>query len=272
MKVGLALSGGGAKGSFQQGVLDVFEEEGLFSYVKQISGVSIGALHAVCVAANKLDYSRGIWETVDKKEAFDDGQTLLERLKANEYDVLNKGLFPIRKLDQLLDEFLDLDTLRLDVYVGATKISLKNPTFSSIFNYNLQHIKRGELPIEYIHLNELPVRLIKKILLASTAIPVVFKPVQVGETIYVDGGVFNNTPIKPLLDSKMDKIIVIDLFRFNLRRKPKIEAVPIYYIYPHQYLGGVLNFNPDQAQLNIAYGREVALQKLPEIRRFLELT
>ena len=71
MKVGLALSGGGAKGAFQQGVLEGFEKHGLFSSIDLVSGVSIGALHALCMASDKLGYSRTVWETVDKKQRLD---------------------------------------------------------------------------------------------------------------------------------------------------------------------------------------------------------
>ncbi len=272
MKVGLALSGGGAKGAFQQGVLEVFEKHGLFSSIELVSGVSIGALHALCMASDKLDYSRSVWETVDKKEAFDDGMTLFERLKANEYDVLKKGLFPVHKLDQLIDGILDPALLKYEVYIGATKFSKKNPTFTSILNYNLQHIRHGQLPIDYFHLNSLTLPVMKKLLLASAAIPVVFQPVQVGDTMYVDGGVFNNTPIQPLLDQHVDKIIVIDLFRFNLRRKPQILKTPVYTIYPEHYLGKVLDFNPEKAKENIAYGIDVAEQQIPQIKHFLGLS
>ena len=272
MNIGLALSGGGAKGAFQQGVLEVFKSSGILSHIQVISGVSIGALHAMSVASDKLEFSKDVWLTVDKKEAFDDGKTLLERLKLHEYDVLNQGLFPVDTLNQLLDQFLEDVPLLKDVYVGTTKMSKKNPTFTSIFKYNLQYLRRGHLPIDFIHINTLPFDLIKKILLASTAIPVVFRPVQIGDTMHVDGGIYNNMPIKPLVDENVDKIIVIDLFKYNLRRKPEAEGIPIYHIYPSKSLGRVLDFNPESAALNIAYGKEVALEHLSELKHFLELS
>lgn len=271
MKIGLALSGGGAKGAFQQGVLDVFQEEGILSHIQFISGVSIGALHAMSVASNKLNFSKEVWETVDKKEALSDGKTLFERLKGHEYDVLNQGLFPVDTLDHLLDDFLDDEPLCQDVFIGTTKVSKKNPTFMSILKYNLQYMRHGHLPIEYIHVNTLPPHLIKKMLLASTAIPVVFKPVQMGDTIYVDGGIYNNMPLKPLIDRKMDKIIVIDLFKFSVKRKPMISEIPVYYLHPNRYLGRVLDFHPDKALENMAYGRELALEKLSDIKHFLDI-
>lgn len=272
MNIGLALSGGGAKGAFQQGVLEVFQEAGILSYINVLSGVSIGALQAMSVASNQLEFSKEVWLSVDKKEAFDDGKTLLERLKSYEYDVLNQGLFPVKTLDEMLDRFLEHGTLFKEVYVGATKMSKKNPTFTSILKYNLQYMRRGQLPIEFVHINTLPSTLVKKILLASTAIPVVFKPVQVGDTMYVDGGIYNNMPIKPLVDKQVDKMIVIDLFKYNLRRKPLVNGIPVYHIYPTKSLGRVLDFNPENAALNIAYGKEVALEHLNELKHFLELS
>lgn len=271
MNRGLALSGGGAKGAFQQGVLEVLEDAGILSQFKMISGVSIGALHAISVASGRLDFSQNVWLTVHKKVAFDDGKTLLERLKAYEYDVLNQGLFPVHTLDRLLDQLLETTTLDRDVYIGTTKISKKNPTFTSILRYNIQHLKRGYLPIEYVHANSLKKEILKKVLLASTAIPVVFKPVQVGDTVYVDGGIYNNMPLRPLIDQTLDKILVIDLFKYNIRRKALSQGIPTYHIHPQRSLGRILDFDPKKAQGNIAYGQEVALQQLPAIKHFLEL-
>jgi NTE family protein len=111
----------------------------------------------------------------------------------------------------------------------------------------------------------------KKILLASAAIPVVFKPVQVGDTVYVDGGIYNNVPLKPLIDEKMDKILVIDLFKYNVRRKAFVDAIPIYHIHPHRYLGKVLDFNPIKAEENIRYGYQTVTDQLNDIKHFLAL-
>ena len=45
-KIGLVLSGGGAKGAYQVGVMQALEELGLASSVSSISGASIGSLNA----------------------------------------------------------------------------------------------------------------------------------------------------------------------------------------------------------------------------------
>jgi NTE family protein len=45
-----------------------------------------------------------------------------------------------------------------------------------------------------------------KPLMASSSLPIIFAPVQMGNTFYVDGGLLNNLPVEPLLD-KCDKII-----------------------------------------------------------------
>ncbi|PKN80690.1 MAG: hypothetical protein CVU48_01165 [Candidatus Cloacimonetes bacterium HGW-Cloacimonetes-1] len=50
MKLGLVLSGGGAKGAYQLGVWKALEENGLAKHVVAVSGSSVGALNAIMFA------------------------------------------------------------------------------------------------------------------------------------------------------------------------------------------------------------------------------
>jgi len=270
VKLGLVLSGGGAKGAFQQGVLEAFQENGWLSKFDAISGVSIGALHALSVTSGKLDLSREIWESMDKKNAFHEDKTFFERLKNGELDPLNHGLLPNRKLEELLDPFIEITRiLEKEVYIGITKLGPKNGGVSSVLSYNIKKLMSGDLPIEYIPIHTLKKETIKKTILASTAIPVVFKPVTIGENRYGDGGVYNNTPIKPLIDAGCDKIVVIDLFKYNLFRKKEIEGIPIFTVSPDYYLGRVLDFDTQKSKEKMTYGHTYVKMHHQELEHFI---
>lgn len=270
VKLGLVLSGGGAKGAFQQGVLEAFEENGWLSLFSAISGVSIGALHALSVTTNQLPESRKIWETMDKSHAFNEEKTLFERLKAGEADPINHGLLPNTELEKILDPFIDEQKIASkEVYIGVTKLGPKSASAGSLLAYNIKKIITGELPIEYIPIHTLKKDIVKKTIMASTAIPVVFKPVTIGENRYGDGGVYNNTPIKPLIDAGCNKIVVIELFKVNLFRKKEMNDVPIYTIAPEHYLGRVLDFNPERSKEKMVYGHTFVKRHKADIERFI---
>ncbi len=269
-KFGLALTGGGAKGAFQQGVLEVLRDAQLLDRFSVISGVSIGALHAFSVASHQLDQSRIVWETVDKAEAFGTDKSLLKKFRNNEFDVLNHGLFPTERLETHLDEMLVAS--KLDgraVYIGAVRMGPENTTFGGIIAHNLKSIMHGRLPVEYIPLHTLSTPVIRKTLMASTAIPVVFKPVRMGDGLYVDGGIYDNTPLKPLIQAGCTDILVIDLFKYNPKRAFRSKAIHLKYVHPEKSLGRILDFEPEKSKDRMAYGRQIATEQLSDIQHFM---
>lgn len=61
-EIGLVLSGGGAKGAFQVGVLQAMKEEGLLPYVTAVSGTSAGALNAALLLNVDADEMEKVWK------------------------------------------------------------------------------------------------------------------------------------------------------------------------------------------------------------------
>lgn len=69
-KIGLVLSGGGAKGAYEIGVWTALEELGILQYVDGIYGTSVGALNAVLLETCGLEKAREIWENLTWKDFF----------------------------------------------------------------------------------------------------------------------------------------------------------------------------------------------------------
>lgn len=173
LRLGIALSGGGARGFAHAGALKAIEEAGLKPDI--IAGVSAGAIAAVLYASGIP--ADEIMPRFSKK--FSDYCTLSIR----EGD----GLFSLSKMTKFLvanTGVENLEDLRIPTYIGVTDFDHGVPAvFSS-----------GPLGERVC---------------ASCSIPIVFRPVRIDGTNYVDGGVLRNLPAWTIRD-KCDKLIGIN--------------------------------------------------------------
>lgn len=269
-KVGLALSGGGAKGAFQLSVLKALKAQGILDMVSVYAGASVGALNAVMTASDRLDYAEDVWLSMDKDLFNMTPKELMERLKSHDYHGIKVGLYPTEELEQMIDDALEVvDLKNKDVYVATTCMGDENVTFWQALQNNFKQFMKGELPIEYPNLKNMPKEEVRQHLLASTAIPIFFKPVYHNAQTYVDGGVYANTPLKPLVDAGCTHIIVIDLFKVNLRRKKKVEGIPVFNFYPEHSLGRILDFDREKIRKRLKEGEHVAQKRMTELIEML---
>jgi NTE family protein len=161
-KTGLVLSGGGARGFAHLGVLQALNESGIFPEV--ISGTSAGAIVGAlyCDGYHPKDILK-----IMKTDS---------RLNYMRPTVPRFGILQISGIAKILESHLRakiFEELKIPFFVAAT---------------NLNHGK-----IEYFSQGEL-----LHAVIASSSIPVLFKPVIINNDSYVDGGVMDNLPIKPI--------------------------------------------------------------------------
>jgi len=191
----LALQGGGAHGAFTWGVLDRLLEESAF-HVDGVSATSSGAMNALALAQGWLDGGRegaraalaGLWEAVANQAsllrwAFSTPagaatETLLLGLTRyfTPQEINPLGINPLR--DIALARF-DFERLRehapFRLYLAATRVR----------DGRLVLFGDGDLGIEA--------------LLASTCLPQLFAPVEIGGESYWDGGYAGNPALEPLI-------------------------------------------------------------------------
>jgi NTE family protein len=170
MKIGLVLSGGGARGICHLGVMKALDEFGV--KINFISGTSAGSITGAL-------YSYGYKpdEIVDIISSTSLTKTLRIAWKWT-------GLLSLDGLTQLFLKYIPENTfeaLKIPLTIAATDI------------------KKGR--IEYFNTGELipPI-------LGSCCVPAVFNPVEMNGGLYVDGGVLDNLPVKGIKD-KCDFII-----------------------------------------------------------------
>ena len=169
MKIGLALSGGGAKGFAHLGVMKGLLEQGFQPQI--ISGVSAGAVAAALYAAGYHP---------DK---------ILEIFIASKFhrfmriSVSFTGILRMERVEKLYEMYLPatFEDLKIPVVVSATDLQAGKTVF----------FDKGPLV---------------KPLIATCCIPGMFEPMRIDGRMYVDGGILNNLPVEPLI-GKCDYII-----------------------------------------------------------------
>ena len=173
-KIGIVLSGRGVRGVAHLGILKSLEEFGVEPQI--ISGTSAGAIAGAFYAKG---YSIAeILDVVKNGHFFSFSNISLE----------NKGIFSMKGFEKIYNQYFpknSFDELNIPLCIAATDIL------------------KGE--IHYFQTGELA-----QAIMASSCVPVVFKPIALNGTQYIDGGILDNFPIDPLI-GKCDKIIGIDV-------------------------------------------------------------
>ncbi len=170
MKIGVVLSGGGARGICHLGVLKALDEFGV--KIDFLSGTSAGAITGSL-------YSYGY--KPDEIANIISSTSLARSLK---FAWKWTGLLSLDGLRELFIKYIpenSFDALKIPLTIAATDI------------------RKGK--IEYFSTGEL----IQPIL-ASSCVPAVFNPIEIAGGLYVDGGVLDNLPVKGIAD-KCDFII-----------------------------------------------------------------
>ncbi|MEG1687079.1 MAG: patatin-like phospholipase family protein [Angelakisella sp.] len=214
MKLGLVLSGGGAKGAHQAGVFRAMDELGLRQQIYAVSGCSIGAINALLLAGSDPERWMEVWQRMryedlvlrDSAAVGMSESSLTQKIAELVAGLKNKGL-EITNLSQFLSqsslEPFSADGMRrmLRQYVDFARLT-KAPPYLWVCAYNLER----EQP-EYFSLLGRSEAEIIELTLASASLPMIVPPIVFDGCHYCDGGV---TP--PYVHAKnADKIPVAAL-------------------------------------------------------------
>lgn len=220
-KVGLVLSGGGAKGLAHIGALKVIDSLGIrVDYIAGTSmGAIIGSLYASGYSGKQLD---SIFKDVDFDKIINDqipraAKTFYERENFEKYAIvlpfdnfkiklpsaLSRGQNTFNLLSKLtlhVNNVDDFSKLPIPFFCIATNIETGQPVV----------LDKGNLA---------------QAVKASGAFPSLFQPVVIGEQLLIDGGVTNNYPIDELRAKGMDVIIGVDV-QDGLANRNDLSSAP----------------------------------------------
>jgi NTE family protein len=208
-KVGVVLSGGGAKGMAHIGALKIVEEAGVpVDYVVGTSmGSIIGGLYAIGYSPWQMDsiVRRQDWGVLLSDRVPRNQQNLLDR-EASERYVLSvplrgKGAKP--EMFGGLIKGLNLANLFSELTVG----------YHDSISFNSLPIPFACVSEDVVTGNEVDFHsgTLAYAMRASMAIPGVFAPVRMGQKVLVDGGVTNNYPVNVARQMGADIVIGIDV-------------------------------------------------------------
>ncbi len=207
VKVGLVLSGGGAKGLAHIGALKVIEEAGVkIDYIGGTSmGAIIGALYSSGYSAHQLD---SIFQAVDFETLIQDN---LPRSAKTFYEKEDSERYAVT---------LPFDDFKISV---PTAISRGQNIYNLLVQL-LSHVNHisdfKKLPIPFLCIATdvetgkavvLDKGYLPEAIAASGAFPSLFQPVEIGDRVLIDGGVVNNYPIDELKKRGADIIIGVDV-------------------------------------------------------------
>jgi NTE family protein len=210
--LGIAFSGGGAKGAAHCGALQALKEYGIQPDI--VSGTSVGALVAVL-------YSSGL----SPKQMIETFQGLNFFKDIVAPSLPKGGLFdsrPLLSLIQNLVPYSRLEELPIPTLIVASDME---HGVSKVFT-------KGEIAPRVV---------------ASCSIPVIFQPMCINGTHYVDGGTFQNLPVSAIRQ-KCDKVIAFNLNHLE-SEKHKNNLISIAYRSFMMMMVSNVTADADQADL-----------------------
>ncbi|MDT8347638.1 MAG: patatin-like phospholipase family protein, partial [Flavobacteriaceae bacterium] len=279
-KIGLVLSGGGAKGLAHIGVLKIIDS--LDIPIDYVAGTSMGAIIGGLYASG---YSGKQLDSIFKNTNFPSVMT----------DQLNRSLLNVTERDDSEKYALSLPFDNFQIKLPSALS--KGQNFYDLLSRLLYHVRDvnnfSELPIPFFCIvtnaetgaevlfdkGYLP-----KVVTASGSIPSVFSPVEIDGSLYIDGGVTNNYPIdeikargaeivigvdvqdslfpKEMLDNALSLLIQVNNFRTikDMKRKRPLTDI---YIRPDITNFSVVDFQSGEEI--IQRGDVAGKEKIPEL-------
>ncbi len=281
-KIGLVLSGGGAKGFAHIGVLKVLEQAGVkIDYITGTSmGAVIGGLYASGYNATQID---SIFTNTDFDELLQD---YIPRSSKSFYEKRN---------DQMYALSLPFNKFKIGIPIALSK-GMYNYNLLSKLTHKVRYVNDfSKLPIPFLCIATdiekgeqvvLDKGYLAQAMLASSAFPSLFSPVEIDGKLLIDGGVMNNYPVEEIRKMGADIVIGVDVQDDLKDRKSLKDATRILvqitnldmikvmkekqkltdvYIKPDVSDYGVISF--DEGRNIIKKGEEAAFSVYEQIKK-----
>lgn len=281
--IGLVLSGGGARGAYQVGVLsaiaEIAQDLQLKNPFKIFTGVSAGAINAGFLASGAGDFAQttkklvDLWSQLSSDQVFYTDAISLGKIGFKWLEELSFGAVsgptpgrslldttPLRKLiaentpfDNIEKNIRDGKLLGVAVtamdYQSATGVTFMQCD-PSVKTWSKARRRAENAVLRTDHI------------LASSAIPLLFSPVNVDQAFYGDGCIRNQSPCGPAIYMGAEKLIVIGV-RMNLHQ----NHIPQANTGKAPTIARVVNVLLNAVMLD---GIEIDLERLDHINRLVD--
>jgi len=238
---GLALEGGGARGSYHMGVCKAYLERGY--EFDGFVGTSIGAINAAMLASGAFEKALELWESVELEQLFD--QEYVDALKLDRNSPTNLTT-AVKKL------FVDRGVNHSKIKNFLASYIIEEKVRASGYDFGLVTFSINELKPYEIFLKDIPEGQLIDYIFASSKFPLLTAQI-IDDNRFFDGGVYNSCPINMLIDQEYDEIIAVRTPGFGIFRRYDKNA-NVTLIEPKESLGHFLSFGAENSKINIKRG------------------
>ncbi|MCI8423893.1 MAG: hypothetical protein HFF50_10285 [Lawsonibacter sp.] len=271
-RIGLVLSGGGGKGTYQLGALRALEEHGLAPKITAISGCSIGAYNALLYACGGIPAAREfMFRFHDLMKSHQ--ETPEHLVEARRQSLSGPSALPSFETDPALWKYRSSGLrAHLNQALETNRGGWRKKQL-----YACAYCLEQERPA-YFRLGDLSDTEAVNVVVASGTLPYTFPPVRIGAEYYTDGGVVpdlcrtpapcDKIPLRPILQEDLDLILVIFLNPLDQVDHTSIQkGVQYLELRPSTPLepaprAGTLDFQPDHLRWREELGYRDAIELL----------
>lgn len=221
-KIAMVLNGGGALGPFQIGVYFAMMKYNLENKIVATSSASVGAFSALLYLLKDPVKMVKLWSLIDNETI--KSKKDIGKINLFKTTFLSKtgGLYSRDGLIKIIKENLNLESLLQNTrptYISLAKVikDEKGKVASYEPYYKLINGLNNEEILSYI--------------LATSAIPLVFDPVEINNDVFVDPMKADNEPYKPLMDYDFDMLFIVPLNASHLNK-----------VYPRNFSKTIVDF------------------------------
>ncbi len=239
---GLVFGGGGGKGSYQIGVWKALRFLKMDSWIKAISSDSIGTLNAVMFLNGDYQKAEDAWYNIRPVQFL---------------DITPEGVCSRDGLIKILNELVDLQKVSDSPIKTYTTLARKNDfteSYQVVSRLFRQRDDEVDVEGEYVLLNGKTPEELMQLLLAATSMPFVYDPVTINGVTYRDGGIYDNLPLRPLIEDDIKHLILVCLspnYEYDIMCASRADT--IIMITPSQEIGALLTGTLDFDGRNAAY-------------------
>lgn len=241
----LILSGGGARGAYQAGVInaigDIAAKHNVTDPFKIYTGISAGAINASYMAAGAHEFTLNssrlcqLWSNLSSDKVFKTDAVSLGKIGLQWVGGLSfggmtqnnqaKSLLDTSPLHELLKNNMDFSRIQKNIDAGklqALALTALDYRSSEAITFvqgapNCSSWKRSRRHSEMTTIKS-------EHIMASSAIPILFPPIQIGDRYFGDGCVRNFVPLSPALHLQADQVLVIGVRQHQVKNYEQRSA------------------------------------------------
>ncbi|MBW3551899.1 MAG: patatin-like phospholipase family protein [Gemmatimonadetes bacterium] len=260
-ELALVLTGGGARGAYQVGLLRCLGRRFPDLNVPIITGVSAGAVNAAHLASHHGNFGQaveeltGLWSELTPEQVFRaDVSSLTWNVARWGFRLLSGGLVPAPQARGLVDTaplraYLEESMAAIEGEITGIDYNLRRGTLKAVAisttsyttGQNVVWVQGRDIKL-WERANRKSVKTAIRVdhVMASAALPLMFPAVCIGDQWYGDGGIRLAAPLSPALHLGARRVLAVST-RFDQSRAEADEYEVAGYPPPAQVMGVLMN-------------------------------